>query len=124
MRELVASDQLLDGAAAAEPAGLTLGGQDVGTAADADLRDSRAGQPDAGREADLEVGGQVDQDRLADAAGRCAEAACCNGPIPVPAADLEEAEATLRFDVVMAEPPMLRRSPAAGAITMLADSVE
>jgi hypothetical protein len=73
-------DQLLDGAAAAEPACLALGGQDVGAAADAELRGSRAGQPDAVSEADLEVGGQVDQDRLADAAGCCAEAACGNGP--------------------------------------------
>lgn len=44
--------------------------------------------------------------------------------IPVPAPDLEGAETTLRFDIVLAELPTLRRSAAAGAITMLADSVE
>jgi hypothetical protein len=71
---------MLSGAAAEEPAGLALGGQDVGVASDAELRCSRAGQPGAVPEADLVVGGQVDRDRLLDAAGCCAEAAGGCGP--------------------------------------------
>src|SRR5215475_10037139 len=73
-------DQLLDGAAAEEVAGLALGGQNVGAASDAELRCSRPGQPDAVPEADLVVGGQVDRNRLADAAGCRAEAACGDDP--------------------------------------------
>lgn len=44
--------------------------------------------------------------------------------IPVPGPDLEGTETTLRFDIVLAELPTLRRTAAAGAITMLADSAE
>jgi hypothetical protein len=72
-------DQLLDRAAAAEPARLAPGGQDVGAAADAELRRSRCRQPDAVPDADLVAGGQVNRDRLGDAAGCGAEAAFVEG---------------------------------------------
>jgi hypothetical protein len=73
-------DQLLYGAAAKKVAALAFGGQDVGASSDAELRCSRPGKPDAVREADLVVGGQVNGDRLGDAAGCGAEAACGDGP--------------------------------------------
>jgi hypothetical protein len=44
--------------------------------------------------------------------------------IPVAAPDLERAEATLRFDIVLDEMPTLRRTAAAVAMAMLADSAE
>jgi pimeloyl-ACP methyl ester carboxylesterase len=73
-------NQLLDGAAAEEAAGLAFGGQDVGAAPDAELRCPRPRQPDAVRDADLMVGGEVDRDWLADVAGCRAEAACGDDP--------------------------------------------
>jgi hypothetical protein len=76
---------VLDGAPAEKPACPAFGIQDVGAAADAELRYSRPGKPDPVPGAELLVSGKMNRDRLPDAVGGCAEPARDCGPERPPA---------------------------------------